>query len=155
MPVFNFLFWTKESGDTLESSGPLVQVEITLPAPLEEFYVKQGIALPPPASGYALIDTGASASAVDEQELLRLGVLPIDSIPTHTPHGEARSFVYPARISFPGMVLQHIPMNRVIGCNLSWQTPDAKKVIMLVGRDLLKYFLMIYHGEGSSVTLSY
>lgn len=46
-------------------------------------------------------------------------------------------------------------MNRVIGSQLSWQTEDGKTVIMLVGRDLLKYFLMIYHGQGSTLTLSY
>ena len=93
MPVFDFFHWTKETGPTLADGGPLIQVAIGLPPALEEFCVQKGIDLPSPIPGHALIDTGASASAVHEQIVLDLGILPIDSIPTHTPYGDGRSFV--------------------------------------------------------------
>lgn len=155
MPVFDFFHWSQDKGYTLDESGPLIQVEIGIPAPLEEFSIAKGLQIPAPASGYALIDTGASATAVHEPLLLELGVLPIDSIPTQTPHGGGRSFVYPAKVSFPGLNVQALPMDRVIGSELKWITGDGKEIIMLLGRDLLKWFLMVYNGKSSNITLAY
>lgn len=156
MPVYDFFHWDKDKGHTLESSGPLVQVAVSLPQALEEFCVANNIQVPVPVPGYALIDTGASSSAVHEEVLVAgLGILPIDSIPTQTPHGAGRSFVYPARITFPAMTISDYRMDRLIGCNLKWTTDDGKEVIMLMGRDLLKHFLMVYNGPGSDVILSY
>ena len=93
-------------------------------------------------SGYALIDTGASITGVDEDILRGLSVVPIDAIPSSTPSGEGRSFIYPAKISFPGLGLSELRMDRVIGCKPHWQTSDGgKDVVMLLGRDLLQHFL--------------
>ena len=62
--------------------------------------------IPAPVAGYALIDTGASASAVHEQIFTDFGVQPIDHIPMSTPHTrDKHSFVYPAKIQFPGLNL--------------------------------------------------
>ena len=63
MPVFDFLYWAKDRGSHLETDGSLIQVEIGLPQALEDFCVKNGIQIPTPVAGYALIDTGASATA--------------------------------------------------------------------------------------------
>jgi len=46
-------------------------------------------------------------------------------------------------------------MDRLIGSDLKWQTKDGKEVIMLLGRDILQYFLMIYNGKNSDITLAY
>lgn len=155
MPVFNFFHWTKDLGDTLEATGPIVPVTIGIPAALEEFCAEKGFAIPAPTPGYALIDTGASASAVDEDLVLALGILPLDSIPTDTPHGQGRSFVYPAKVSFPALQIEGYAMNRLIGSKLKWVTVDGKEIIMLLGRDMLKFFLLIYNGKNSDVTLAY
>jgi hypothetical protein len=111
--------------------------------------------VPPRHAGFALIDTGASISAVHEDILKALGIAPVDSIPSHTPHGSGRSFVYPIRASFPSIDVNNYGISRVIGCDLKWTTTDGKQIIMLVGRDLLKYFLMVYNGLGGVVTLAY
>jgi hypothetical protein len=155
MPVFDFRHWTKASGDTLEETGPLVQVVLGMPQALEEWCVKNGFPVPAPVQGYALIDTGASSTAVDEKIISGLNIIPIDSIPTSTPTGHGRSFVYPAKVSFPGLNLGDVRMDRVIGCELNWQCADGREVIMLLGRDILKHFLMIYNGPGSSISLAY
>jgi hypothetical protein len=155
MPVFNFFHWTKELGSTLEDSGPIVPVTIGIPIALEEFCVEKGLQIPPAVSGYALVDTGASASAVHEQLLLDMGVLPIDSIPTQTPHGAGRSFVYPAKVAFPAMNVENYRMDRLIGSSLNWTTTDGKQVIMLLGRDILKFMLLVYNGISSDVHLSF
>lgn len=106
-----------------------------------------------------MFDRGASASAVHEQIFVDFGVQPIDHIPMSTPHTKDKfSFVYPAKVQFPGLNLTSDAMlstMRVIGCELKWTTFDNKDIIMLMGRDLLKYFPMVYNGVQSDVTLSY
>ena len=155
MPVFDFLHWSKEQGDTLADTGPIIQVVLSMPAALAEFCREQNITVPLPVSGYALIDTGASNTAVHEDILKQLSVLPIDSIPHATASGVGKAFVYPAQVSFPDLGVPDLKMDRVVGCQLKWSTPDEKEVLMLLGRDLLRYFLMIYNGPSSSVTLSF
>lgn len=155
MPVFNFYHWSKDHGYTLTASGPLLSVEISIPAALKEHLAKNGLAIPPPQSGFALVDTGAFATAVDQSIFDALGIAPIDHAKTSTPHGEAESPVYPASLTFPGLALTEHPMERVIGCNLKWQTVEGKEIIMLLGRDLLQYFLMVYNGKSSDVFLAY
>jgi hypothetical protein len=73
MPIFNFFHWSQETGQTLEQTGPLLAVEIRLPSALETFYAEKNLKIPPPAAGYALIDKGAFATAVDEKGLSRPG----------------------------------------------------------------------------------
>jgi hypothetical protein len=155
MPVFNFYHWTKDLGYTLEDAGPIIPVTIGIPTALEEFCVEKNIPIPAATSGYALIDTGASASAVHEQVLLGMGVQPIDSIPTQTPHGAGRSFVYPAKIAFPALNIENYRMDRLIGSQLQWATKDGKEVIMLLGRDILKYMLVVYNGISNDVHISF
>lgn len=155
MPVFDFFHWHKDHGKTLTETGPLVAVEISIPAALKEHLAANALPIPAPQSGYALVDTGASHTAVHEDILIALGVQHIDEMPTGSPHGEAKSKIYPATVTFPGMNVKEMPMERVIGCKLAWKTKDDKEIIMLLGRDLLQYFLMVYNGPASDVTLCY
>jgi hypothetical protein len=53
------------------------------------------------------------------------------------------------------MNVTDMPMERVVGCKLKWKTRDEKEIIMLLGRDLLQYFLFVYNGPSSDVTLCY
>lgn len=46
MPVYDFFHWDKDKGHTLESSGPLVHVTISLPQALEEFCVANNVQVP-------------------------------------------------------------------------------------------------------------
>lgn len=155
MPVFNFYHWSKEHGYTLTGSGPLVSVEISIPVALREHLSEKGLPIPAPQSGFALIDTGASSTAVDQTIFDALQVAPINKIKTHTPHGEAESPLYPASVTFPTLAVTNMPMETLIGCNLKWQTAEGKEIIMLLGRDLLQYFLMVYNGKSADVFLAY
>jgi len=155
MPVFNFFHWSKDHGHTLTETGPLVAVEIGVPAALKQHLAEKGLAIPAAISGFALVDTGAFATAVDESIFASLGVQPIDEIPTGTPHGPGKSNVYPASVTFPGMKVNEMSMERVVGCTLKWKTRQNQEVIMLMGRDLLQWFVMIYNGPGSDVTLCF
>jgi len=159
MPVFDFFHWDANKGYTLTETGAILQVTIGLPPALEQYCLRENLQIPAPIAGYALIDTGASASAVHEQIFKDYGVQPIDHIPMSTPHTKDQwSFVYPAKIQFPGLNLANDSMLqslRVVGCDLRWTTFDDKEIIMLMGRDLLKHFLMVYNGVQSDVTLAY
>jgi hypothetical protein len=155
MPVFNFFHWSQQHGQTLANTGPLVAVQVGVPVALKQHLGEKSLPIPAPVSGFALIDTGAFATAVDDSIFTSLGVQPIDEIPTDTPHGAGKSNVYPGSISFPGMNVNDMPMERVVGCKLKWKTLDDKEIIMLLGRDLLRYFLMVYNGPGSDIILSY
>jgi|SRR5271165_3552170 len=155
MPVFNFFHWSEEHGKTLNRTGPLVSVEIGIPTALKQYLSEKGLAIPAAVSGFALVDTGAFATAVDDSVFVSLGVSHIDEIHTETPHGAGTSKIYPANVSFPGMNVTDMPMERVVGSTLKWKTPDDKEIIMLMGRDLLQYFLLVYNGPSSDVTLCY
>jgi hypothetical protein len=48
-----------------------------------------------------------------------------------------------------------MPMETLIGCNLKWNTVEGKEIIMLLGRDLLQYFLLVYNGKSADVFLAY
>ena len=154
MPVFSFYHWSKEHGHTLTESGPLVSVEISIPTALKAYLSEKGLPIPPPQAGFALIDTGAFATAVEQSIFDALGISPIDKISTLTPHGGSESPVYPVTVSFPGLDLAEMPMERVVGCSLKWQNVEGKEIIMLLGRDLLQYFLLVYNGKSADVFLA-
>jgi len=155
MPTFDFFYWTQETGETLTRDGPIIPVEVSMPTALEEFCSKKGYSIPPTQSGYALIDTGASATSMDESVLQQLSILPIDCISCSSTTSTERSFVYSTRISLPSLTLKDISLARVIGCKLKWKTTDGKEIIMLLGRDLLQHMVMIYNGKAWNVTLAY
>ena len=56
---------------------------------------------------------------------------------------------YPASFGFPGTGLPGVNFNFVIGCDLSGQG-----IVALIGRDVLRYFVMIYNGAFGQVILS-
>lgn len=155
MPVFDFILWTQQQGGTLERDGPIIPVEVSMPVALEEWCVKHNYPVPPPIAGYALIDTGASISAIHEPILEQLSIIPFDSIPLITPSGTGRAFVYPTRVSFPALNVMGYTISRVVGSQLNWKTSDGKNVIMLLGRDLLAQFLLLYHGKFNQVILAF
>ena len=102
-----------------------------------------------------MIDTGASTTAVDEDVLQQLNISPIDQTDCSSAHGTAKISIYPLKVTFPALNLKDLPLARVLGCNLKWQTADGKDVIMLLGRDLLEDKVLIYHGKGCRVTLAF
>jgi hypothetical protein len=155
MPVFNFFHWSQQHGRTLTETGPLIAVAVGVPAALKQHLSEKGLPIPTSVAGFALVDTGASSTAVDESVFTSLGVSHINEIDTSTPHGAAKSKIYPASVTFPGMNVHELPMEQVIGCQLKWKTKDDQEIIMLLGRDLLQWFVLIYNGPGSEITICF
>jgi hypothetical protein len=154
MPVHDFVHWTQQGGGTLAADGPLIPVEVGIPTALEQWCIANNSPIPPPVTGFALIDTGASISGVHEPLLQQMNVQPVDSIPLSTPSGVGRCSIYPARLSLPALNVTNVPV-RLTGNQLNWTASDGKNVIMLLGRDILYQFLLVYNGKMNSITLAF
>jgi hypothetical protein len=152
MPLFNQLFRTNNGTPNpglLAVRGPIVQVEVQLPSALAAQYQALSRPIPAPITGWAMVDTGASKTCVDDGLILGLGVAPINQITVQTPSGSAQQFLYPARFSFPGTPLPNIDFSSVVGSTLA-----AQGIVALIGRDVLSRFLLVYNGPAGMFSLS-
>jgi len=131
----------------LQSGGPRLPVDIALPQILVDRLNQEGFPVPPPISGHALIDTGASVSVVDTSVITRLQINPIGVTTIGTAAGRVRRNLYPSRFIFPRLVVDLSP---IIGADLS-----SFQIIALIGRDILSRFLFIYHGPAGRITLAF
>jgi hypothetical protein len=154
VPSFTFPHDAKRTISDLEIFGPLVPVSITAPITRKNYLEQHGLEPHPSVQGYALIDTGASTSAIDDRVMRVLEIPILDEMPTVTPHGESFSNVYNASISFHGLELLDIPLEGALGCYFGEFATDAPKIIMLLGRDLLRRFTLHYDGPQSQVTIT-
>lgn len=139
------------SPDGLQAAGPMLPVAVAVHPILAQQLRGQGATPPAPVGGVGLIDTGASVSAVDSSVVSQLGIPPIGTINVGTAAGVQQQAQYPASFSFPGTGLPTINFNFVIGSNLAGQQPP---IVALIGRDVLRHFVMIYHGGFGQVVLS-
>jgi hypothetical protein len=85
---------------------------------------------PDPITGKALIDTGASRCAIDEEIVRSLSIPPFGLTSFHTPSGVSHQLTDSASLSFPG-------------------------ITAIIGRNVIRSFVFIYNGPGGSVSLAY
>jgi predicted aspartyl protease len=133
--------------------GPLLQVEVYVPSALEQLLIAQNQPIPPPRTGWALIDTGATKSCVDINAISTLGVNPIGVTLTGTAGGQVQQPLYPARFRFPGEAFEQ-EFSSVIGVDLTGQSILGQDIIVLLGRDVLAKCVLIYNGPGGFFTLT-
>ena len=144
MPIYEFQTSPPEA---LRTRGPCCPVEVSLPQTLIDQLTQRGQKIPPPESGNALIDTGASVSAVDLSIISKLRLNPIGIATVGTAGGPAKRNLYPARFILHRLSVE---LEAVIGANLK-----PFDIIALIGRDILSRFLLIYHGPAGRVTLTF
>jgi hypothetical protein len=167
MPVYNFgHYLVPQSGSQppapfpqgLRTSGPVVPVLIEIPSALADRLQQSGQTIPSPASGLALVDTGASVSAVDAGCIQQLGVQPVGIVTVGTAAGPQQQMLYPGRFSFPGTNLPSIDFSSLLGADLAAQGVDGPRggpLVALLGRDLLEHFVLVYNGLQGLSTLAY
>ncbi len=156
MPIHNrfFLQGGQINPNVLIQTGPLLQVEVAIPPALAQLLTAQNQPIPPAVQGFALIDTGATRSCVDAQVISSLGVQPIGLIATGTAGGQVQQSLYPAKLRFPAEGLE-IEFSSVIGVDLTGQSMAGRRIIALVGRDVLSRCVFIYNGPGGFFTLTF
>ena len=159
MPVLNARFHADEvapdgkrvsvsSAAALHESGPLVQVVLT---PLESrirALVDDGKEVIP-VTGNALIDTGAHSTCIDQKAAEGAGLIVVDTgritSATHTAHEVP---IFAGRLSFTALP-NSVDAHRAYGANL-----EEQGLIALIGRDVLKFCVLIYNGADGSFSLS-
>jgi predicted aspartyl protease len=136
--------------DQLRLRGPALNVEINIPAQLAAVFQRTSRPLPTPQVGLALIDTGASITAVELGVLNALGLQPTGVTPIATPGGVVQQPMYACIITFPGTPIPMIPFNVVVGAQIASLGYSA-----LIGRDVLRLFQMVYNGVEGIWTLAF
>ena len=105
---------------------------------------------PTPVVGRALIDTGATFTAIDLAAAAHLHLAPVDTIQSGTAGGQRVCPRFPARLLFPGTPIPAIDFPRIVGVDLTGQG-----FIVLLGRDFLTRCVFTYNGPIGLFTLSF
>ena len=127
---------------SIKIHGPLLPVNISLPtAVLEQHltHTKQ----PQTISCDALVDTGASVSAISSKIAEQLGLVVTGFKNIASVHSSEVCPVYFGRITFPWGSGMEIPL---ISCEL-------QGLECLIGRDVLRYWHMTYDGFNGEITI--
>jgi predicted aspartyl protease len=110
--------------------------------------MQQGLPVPSPVPGLALIDTGASATCIDDAlaQQLQLPVIDVVNM-TSASHASTQQNIYPVLIEVVGGIRIDVP--RAIGANLATQN-----LVALIGRDFLQHCTLFYNGPAGAITLA-
>jgi hypothetical protein len=161
MPVHNQFFWHQPPGlppqvgpQALAVMGPVLQVEVCVPSDLEKLLSSQNQPIPQPVTGWALIDTGASRTAVEQSCIASLGVQPIGAAKTGTAGGIREVGIYPARFRFPGQGMD-MEFSSTLGVDLKGQKVGGRDLLVLIGRDVLARGVLIYNGPSGGFTFCF
>jgi len=137
------------NGAELQLQGPKVAIEIAVPAVLAEFLERSGLPVPPPQRGFALIDTGASITAVDEEVVASLGIQPIGQMKLSTPSQSMPAWLYAVQLTCSGVAMPVLELLDVVGCSL-----QPQGFIALLGRNFLRKGVLVYDGPTGAFTIS-
>lgn len=128
--------------------GPCVQASVYVADTIAKEIRERGEELPDPIHGHALIDTGASATCIDESAANELGVPATDRVKiASASHAQTEQAVYPISIQLSGLITIQVP--RAISAQLSNQG-----LILLIGRDVLQHCTLFYNGPSGQLTIS-
>ncbi len=131
----------------LQQRGPVVQVSVTVEQNTGKGLASQGKPVPPPQTGQALIDTGASNSCIDDEVAKKLGLPVIDQgFMVSATHEKVPCNIYPVLISSP---IMNFNIPRAMGAALV-----SQGLVAIIGRDVLQSCTLFYNGPAGQFTLS-
>jgi predicted aspartyl protease len=133
----------------LRENGPRIQVRI---GHSEMEYAQSrlfGVELPEPLVVKGLIDTGASITVInpkvaESRQLRQTGFTILSAAGSQAKYPE-----YVASMSFPGSGLRGFDLIRVVACQL-----PSQPIACLLGRDILRRWLLTYNGKSATVSIS-
>jgi hypothetical protein len=163
MPIANFGYTLTNvpaalhgHSNALRTLGLVIPVEVHVPAAIAAQLQQAQQPVPPPRTGTALVDTGASLTSVHEPELLALGLNTVGQAPFGTAGGVQIQQLYPATIRLP-VQNWSFKLVTVAGCNLTGQIVPLippQPLLVLIGRDLLESMTLHWNGPGGICTLA-
>jgi Aspartyl protease len=134
----------------LQVHGPLIVVQLSKPdvqAPAAVVAAgEEPPAQPVILTGYALVDTGASHTSVDENAAQQLGLVATGSIPMQTPGGLRQASQYAVGYRIAGNFVTIPAMSAEL---------NPQGLIMLIGRDILASCVLTYNGTDGTFSLSW
>jgi predicted aspartyl protease len=133
----------------LKEQGPRLRVSISLHHSVAQRLLDAGTPVPAPVTGFALIDTGASTTSVDEESAKSLGLGSVGE--AQVASASERSTVrnmYPVTIEVEGLPLP-ISAPQAIGAELR-----SQGLLVLIGRDVLQFCTLFYNGLTGQITLA-
>jgi hypothetical protein len=132
----------------LQQVGPITELGLAVPQALEDELRRRSEPVPTPTRLLAMIDTGASASVIQQGLATQLGLQPIGTTLINTPSSTGVScYEYAVRLAFPNNVVVE---GTVIEAALQGQHIQA-----LIGRDVLAHGVLVYIGYTGQFTLSF
>lgn len=135
----------------LAMRGPVVQVSIRVPPEIAERLTAEGKPVPNPVNGFALIDSGAGSSCVDNAAAQTLGLPIVNVVPmASASHAMVEANVYPITFDILGNPPMTVNCPRATGATLANQG-----LVLLIGRDLLAMCHFTYNGTTGEFTLCF
>ncbi|MBI3089536.1 MAG: retropepsin-like domain-containing protein [Candidatus Tectomicrobia bacterium] len=135
----------------LEISGPILEILIGPTMALTRKLQSQGLAVPEPVKVTAIIDTGASRTAIQQSVIHSLGIQPTGIQNVRTP-----STTSPVPFHLYDIDLFFIPSRVKLSQVTAIAVPLVGQYIQaLIGRDILKHGVLVYIGYQGEFTLSF
>ncbi len=134
--------------ESMRTRGPILPVQIGLPEAAEAA-IRAGGGVPGAMEEIqALVDTGASITAIDQTVAARLGLIATGSVQIGGVTGVSTQPLYGARIVMPEPGFTFDPI-QIVGAPLN--APDFQ---LLIGRNLLCSMMMTYDGVRGQFALT-
>lgn len=133
----------------LLQQGPVVQVVFGVAQALATQLTQHGHTLPNPTAGFALVDTGASVTCIDDALAQSMALPVVDVVQMiSASHASTPANVYPVQMQIVGTPIR-VEIPRAMGANLQQQN-----LVALIGRDFLQHCALFYNGLTGQITLS-
>ena len=135
----------------LAKRGPVVQVAIRVPPEIAQRLTAAEQPVPTPIVGFALIDSGASSSCIDNVAAQTLGLPVVNVIlMASATHASVETNVYPISFDILGGSPMSVNCPRAAGAALANQN-----LVLLIGRDLLAMCHFTYNGASGEFTICF
>lgn len=129
-------------------AGPIVPVILRQSASAEEITAFE-------AHGYALVDTGAALTGIDEDVAIRLKLPPAGTIQLNRA-GPGQGFTasrFEGEIAFPGSRFAPVTGKLVGYAGLDCRHDDLTRVVAIIGRDVLTSCQLVIHAGRREIEL--
>ena len=143
----------RQPGGALHHFGPVTKITIGVTGAGSEAVARSGKAVPAPAHGWALIDTGSTFSHLDEKLIAELGLQPVGRIDLAGSDSVRTELRYDAKMVFEdGMSAE------IIASSARLRRPRDSRIPgydALIGRDVLANAIITYDGIHETIALQF